>query len=247
MIDTRKEINNHKTILMVPGAIAPAFGPLWEYFYKIPSYLKDKYNFDIHVVELPTWGNIFKRSRLIEEYIDTNLAGKNFHIIGHSKGGPEVRYLLEQGNINSQVLSFTSISCPYQGSTVATLFYYLFFPLKIFSRNFIESLKELRPGVYDQYWKKDYLEYSFPCFYAASDIPAPVVFNTYPLFWLTYPILKYFEGKNDGFVSIKSASFGKCLEICQTDHIGMIGQFYGKTGKFEYFKIYDLIISSILK
>ena len=102
------------------------------------------------------------------------------------------------------------------------------------------TLKELRLGRYQELWTKVYTSYNFPCYYINSIIPTPLVFHTYPLFWLTNSLLNIFEGKNDGFVSTNSSEFGELIETYSSDHIGMIGHF-GKRG-FYYLKVYDEIM-----
>ena len=133
-----------ETIVLVPGVIAQSQGLRWEYFKNIPAYLESNYDVDVHVVDLPPWGTIEKRAPIIQNYLQQNFSDQQVHVIGHSKGGIEIRALLEKGLINDQVKSFTSISCPYNGSVVATFFYYLFFPLWIIPlfRDFMLPLKE---------------------------------------------------------------------------------------------------------
>jgi len=236
--------NSKFPILLIPGVIAPAYGKFWEYFYKIPQFLTQELGYKVYVCPLPKWGDYKTRSEILKNFIQKKLPQQKFHIIAHSKGGVEARYLLEQNLFLDQIASFTSISCPYNGSTAASFFYKLFYPLKWLSyfKPLMDSLYELQPRFYQKLWTKNENDYSFPIKYVCAQIPKPILFKTYPLFWLTSYLINKNEGSNDGFVSKQSTQFGTLIAEYKTDHIGLIGQFYGKTRGFSYIEVYRKIL-----
>lgn len=218
-------------ILLIPGVIAPNQLKSWKYF---NSHKVDEENY--YVCTMDHWGTLEKRSQAISNFIKEQFKDEKFHVISHSKGGLDLYYLLEkQPNLQNQILSHTCISCPLKGSYIATIFNVILIPLTLFPRikEIQQTLKEISS------FNIDFEQYTFKKYYIAANIKN--IFLTYPLFMITYLILYIIEGKNDGFVSIKSAEHGQNLLLDQSDHISLIGHFFGK----KRIKIFEDILIKI--
>ena len=223
-------------ILFIPGVIAPYQAGSWRYFNDLDEIMQTEY----YIAPLDNWGTLEQRSLELKKYIDQKLP-TNFHIISHSKGGLDLEYLLDHNPLyNTKVLSHTSLSCPYQGSLIAFIFWILFFPFTFIPRvkKINATLKELFPKADIKPINRDYPQY---CLHAYLNIFTP----TYPLFWITNLFLLLSEGANDGFVSIKSATKGEVLGTIKTDHIGIIGHFFTNKRKNILKKILEKIESKL--
>lgn len=209
-------------ILFIPGVIAPYQKNNWDYFNGLDEFMQSPY----YIASLYHWGTLEERSNDLKDFIDQELESK-FHIISHSKGGLDLEYLIQNHpEYENKILSHTSISCPYQGSLIAYLFWLVTFPFIFipYIKKMNSTLRELFPKNSTPTKTKNYPEY---CFHAYLSIFTP----TYPLFWLTNIFMLLSEGANDGFVSIKSAKKGEVLGTYKTDHIGLIGHFFTKKRK----------------
>jgi triacylglycerol lipase len=77
--------------------------------------------------QLNTAGSIEERARGLRDYLtdpgNSELFERPFHLIAHSMGGLDARYLISQnqGNIADRVLSLTTLGTPHQGTPLADL------------------------------------------------------------------------------------------------------------------------------
>lgn len=233
---------NKNRVLFIPGVIAPTFRGSWSYFHNVEEIAK-KSNLEAIVCPLPTWGSIETRAPILREFIQNHLKNQNFHVVAHSKGGVDFRYLLqEQPELVSQIKSLTSISVPYKGSPIADFFSTLLGPLKKIGLfpHFFATLQELKSSSMKGIWTKDF---EFPIFYIGARINS--LNKTYPLFWLTHYLINKKEGDNDGLVSLDSCKHGKRISIEHADHIALIGHFFIKYRAFNYDKFLKKIFENI--
>ena len=98
-----------------------------DYFRGLPEHFREK-GFTVFVPELdPTQGVAFRGGQLRDQILAAYSAGKldpnqNAHIIAHSMGGLDSRYILSPANpspIQDRVRSLTTISTPHRGSPIA--------------------------------------------------------------------------------------------------------------------------------
>lgn len=149
---------------------------------------------------------------------------KKVNIIAHSKGGLDCRYALKQCGISENVASLTTINTPHHGCIFAD---YLLGRVPVSTQKHIEA-------AYNSSMKR--LGDSEPDFMAAvKDLTSSRVFELEPKLYeagsgvycqsigsrlnkathgkfplnFTYPLVKYFDGANDGLVSESSMSWGE--------------------------------------
>ncbi|HON78566.1 MAG TPA: alpha/beta fold hydrolase [Spirochaetota bacterium] len=177
------------------------------------------------------------------------------NIIGHSHGTVYTRYALTNLGLGSKVASHTSLSGPHRGSSVAdtifnivpecgweltgaTLDFVYAFIFGDTNPNSLENgLEMTRPhmqnifnpncpnvsGVYYQSWTSKIR-------YASNSVILEIP-------WL---ICKYYEGDNDGLVSVTSAKWGNFRGVIEgswwsggVDHLNIVGQLFGVTPGFD--------------
>lgn len=161
-------------------------------------------------------------ARKIKEIVETSGCGK-LNIIAHSKGGLDARYAISKLGCAPYVASLTTINTPHRGCLFAE---YLLGSCPVRLKNFIEN-------TYNKVYY--HLGDSSPNFMAAvrsltnssceqfnKDVPdsPEVMYQSYgskatnrrsgrfPLN-VSYPVVKKYDGDNDGLVALTSASWGE--------------------------------------
>lgn len=99
----------------------PVFG---DYFWGVRDALAAD---GVHAVapSLPRFASSPERAEVLAKVVDEVLAAtgaERVHIIGHSQGGLDSRYLIEHLGYQEKVGSLTTLSTPHQGSPVAMIF-----------------------------------------------------------------------------------------------------------------------------
>jgi triacylglycerol lipase len=96
-----------------------------EYFRGIPEALRRLGYVVPPPPKLNPAGSIASRADDLERHLNTHpdLVGKRFHLIAHSMGGLDARYLIStRGNaIADRVISLTTVATPHHGSPIADL------------------------------------------------------------------------------------------------------------------------------
>ena len=109
-----------------------------EYFNGVKAYLEEKFNARVLVTKVDPVAGIEKHGDQLHEQITAALGqtgaapildpGKKVHIIAHSMGGLDARYLLSKNanGIANYVSTLTTIGTPHKGSPLADFFYSAF-------------------------------------------------------------------------------------------------------------------------
>jgi triacylglycerol lipase len=195
---------------------------LVDYFNGIPEALRAAGN-RVLVARLSPTGGIADRAVQLRLFLDREAPREPVHIIGHSMGGLDARYLISRLGMAARVLSLTTLGTPHRGSPVADwalsrvvrLVGPMFDCLGI-SRQAFADLTVAR-------CKKFNAE--------TPDVPGVRYFSVaglHRLHWsnpswkLTSPIVATAEGPNDGIVSLASASWGESCEVWDADHMNLV-------------------------
>ncbi|QXD16401.1 alpha/beta fold hydrolase [Rhodocaloribacter litoris] len=181
------------------------------------------------------------------------------HLIAHSMGGLDARYLITVLGAHDRVASLTTIATPHHGTALADLV--LEQPervrtwmagltgrmsaaaMKEASTDFVRAVAELTPA---------YVEETFNP--AVPDHPA-VRYRSYagragrgtgvPMSPLLRPLnhlLFARDGVNDGFVAVERARWGTCLGILDADHLQQVGLKLALRSRFDAATFYlDLV------
>lgn len=167
--------------------------------------------------------SVVRRATDLKRFIESELPSGPLHLIGHSMGGLDARYLTAKLGMESRVLSVTSVGTPHRGTSFAdwgvsrfsrllTPFMRLlgiphqaFFDLTTEScRRFNEDVRDV-PGV-------RYYSVAGQCDRAWLGRE-----------WLLpYSVVARAEGANDGVVSVASAAWGEHSEVWAGDHLNLV-------------------------
>ncbi|KAI6031594.1 Alpha/Beta hydrolase protein [Pisolithus microcarpus] len=218
--------------------IGPAIAPLQvSYWRGIKEVLQDN-GCEVLITRVPATSSPVDRAKVLEKTISETYPGRAVHLIGHSMGGIDCRYLITHLTQRSfSVLSLTTIVTPHRGSTFANHFLSLtgaHLPAvlallellpngggdgKAFECLTLEAMEEFNKNTPDvdgvRYfsWGAEY---------------EPGLFDTWKY---SHSVIYASEGPNDGLVSVRSAQWGTYLgTLKDVDHLDLVGWTDGIAG-----------------
>ena len=196
-----------------------------DYFRLIPEALRN----DGHVVPQPPQlnraGSIAERAQDLKDYLqdqsNTEVFDKKVHIIAHSMGGLDSRFMISKLGMAERVLSLTTISTPHHGSPIADVVNEGTDPAL---NQFVEHLGIDIKGAFDlttgacKKFNDDVPDSpGIGYFSIAGQFEPPRIFGKpLGLLGLTHDIIKEREQSNDGLVSVQSATFAERPETWTT-------------------------------
>ncbi|KAF2069998.1 hypothetical protein CYY_008681 [Polysphondylium violaceum] len=174
---------------------------------------------------------LYKQINSIMEQYNTD----KVHIVAHSMGGLDSRYLISQFDQKKSVLSLTTLGTPHRGSYIAEWCNFNITErlriekiLKTFGIPF-RAIQELSPTYVREVLNETILD-SPNVFYSSYGAYTDELFRFSPLTFF-HKILLEKEGKNDGLVSLESAKWGQRFQVIPNcDHRDLINwSFYDAT------------------
>lgn len=148
---------------------------------------------------------------------------KKVNIIAHSKGGLDSRYAISNCGLDEYVVSLTTINTPHNGCIFAN---YL---LKKAPKKLVNQVEKMYNGTFKKFGDKNpdfllsvnnlsdeacrELNMKMPnkegvYYQGVTSYVGTATSGKFPLN-ISYPIVKHFDGRNDGLVSVESASYFK--------------------------------------
>src|SRR5581483_2986710 len=91
---------------------------LANYFTNLPDVLRAAGNRVLIPCLSPTRG-VAERAAQLQEFLDREAPGQPVHLIGHSMGGLDCRYLTSRLDMHGRVLTLTTVATPHRGSAFA--------------------------------------------------------------------------------------------------------------------------------
>jgi triacylglycerol lipase len=168
-------------------------------------------------------GGVDDRARQLKSFIQRESPGEPVHILAHSMGGLDSRYMVSRMGMDKKVLTLTTLGTPHRGTPFADwgvqrlerivkpFFQFVGLPTQAFydlttagCRAFNDLVPDA-PGV--RY------------FSVAGKIVGDYL---NPEFLVPYHIVLAEEGPNDGVVSIDSASYGERTDVWEGDHLSLV-------------------------
>ena len=192
------------------------------YFRGIPEFLRQGGN-EVHAGCVHPLGSIAERAVQLKDMLDRKYPGQEVHLLAHSMGGLDARYMISKLDMASRVLSLTTIGTPHRGTAFAD---WGIKRLERLVKPFFEWMGIPRQAFYDLTTES--------CKRFNDDVPdAPGVrYHSVagrhtsgwirPAWNLPHRVVNELEGPNDGVVSVASASYGKKIEVWDGDHLSLI-------------------------
>ncbi|MFO0930615.1 MAG: hypothetical protein U0736_26880 [Gemmataceae bacterium] len=194
----------------------------FDYFRGIPAALERAGN-RVHVARLSPIGGVARRAEQLRAFLDQHAADTPVHLIAHSMGGLDSRYLITRLGMADRVLTLTTLGSPHRGCAFADFALNHFVPYlaPLFTAcgltpDAFADLSTDRCAAFNR---------------DTPDAPGVRYFSVAgrydgcwlnPSWHLTAPIVERAEGPNDGIVSIASATWGESCEVWECDHLNLV-------------------------
>jgi triacylglycerol lipase len=193
-----------------------------EYFPGISQMIRAAGN-RVFVPNLSPTGPVADRAMQLKDYLDSNAPGEVVHLIAHSMGGLDARYMISRLGMAQRVLTLTTLGTPHRGTAFAD------WGVKTLARvvrPLLDLLGMPGGGFYDlttAYCRRFNLE--------VPDAPGVRYFSVAgrhngnfltPEWWWSYHLVLAREGPNDGVVSLQSAKWGESFDVWEGDHLSLV-------------------------
>ncbi|QQO09131.1 esterase/lipase family protein [Breznakiella homolactica] len=235
------------------------------YWGRIPKHYVEN-GISVYYGGTDAWGSIEKNGELIQtrihEILKTEKTDK-VNIIAHSRGGLEARYVINELAMAEKIASLTTISTPHHGSKAMNIA--LRFPEKLyeFISFFINIWFKIAGDKYPDFFRSSRQLSEKKCSEFNSKYPnkESVYYQSYAselkyffgdlLFLFTYPLIKIFDGKNDGLCPVESAKWGEFKGVITTkglfgiSHSGVIDLYRLKYKGLDLIQLYMEILKTL--
>jgi triacylglycerol lipase len=195
---------------------------LADYFRGVPEALAAGGN-RVLVARLSPTAGIAQRAAQLLAFLDREVPGEAVHLVGHSMGGLDSRYLISQLGQASRVLTLTTVGTPHRGSPFADWgvrrLSRLLRPVLHFAGLPYQAIYDLTVRHCTDFNRRT------P---DAAGVRYFSVAGRFRLHWLALEwqiparIIEHAEGPNDGVVSVASARWGEFLGEWEGDHFSLV-------------------------
>jgi triacylglycerol lipase len=195
---------------------------LADYFPGISSALKLAGNIVLIPWLSPTRG-VADRAAELKRCLDIALGTEPVHLIAHSMGGLDSRYMISRLGMRDRVLSLTTLGTPHRGTAFADWGVRRFGRLLRPILNFLGIPFRAFDDLTTDHCRRFNAE--------TPDAPQVRYFSVAgefagqwhrPEWLLPHTIVAQAEGPNDGVVSVRSAGYGELLHTWQGDHFSLV-------------------------
>jgi triacylglycerol lipase len=206
------------------------------YFPGIPELFRSAGNCVLVPRVSPT-GGAAQRAIQLKAFLDAEAPNEPVHIIAHSLGGLDARYMISRLGMASRVLTLTTIATPHRGSSFAD------WGVRRFARLLKPIFKRLAisgQAFYDlttvkcREFNNAMPDAATVRYFSVAGEYRPHLFC--PEWHLPHQIVTQAEGPNDGVVSVASASYGESTEIWDGDHLSLVNWTNYRTWLRGYWK-----------
>jgi triacylglycerol lipase len=193
-----------------------------DYFQGIPEALRAAGNRVLVASLSPTRG-IADRALQLKQLLDRESPGEPVHLIAHSMGGLDSRYLISRLGMSQRVLTLTTLGTPHRGTTFADWGLHrltrLLRPLFEFANVPYQAFFDLTVAHCASFNRQTPDAPGVRYFSVAGDFQPHWLT---PEWQLPTRILSRAEGPNDGVVSVASAAWGEDCTRWDGDHLNLI-------------------------
>ncbi len=192
------------------------------YFSNIPKLLEAAGN-RVHVSQVHPIGSIAERAVQVKAFLDVVSPREPVHVIAHSMGGLDARFMVSRLGMAHRVLSLTSIGTPHRGTPFAD------WGVRRFDRLASSALDLF--GLSFQAFRDLTTESCKRFNEETIDSPQVHYFSVAgqhrngwhsPEWQLPHRIVSSVEGPNDGIVSVASATHGERCDVWEGDHLSLV-------------------------
>ncbi len=163
------------------------------------------------------------RAAELKRFIDRRLPAGPVHIIGHSMGGLDSRYMIARLGMADRVKSLTTVGTPHRGTAFADWGVRRFGPVaapvfQLLGVSF-QAFRDLTTAACARFNATVPDAPGVRYRAVAGVCEAPLMG---PEWWLPHGIVDRAEGPNDGVVSVASATWGEHTDVWAGDHLNLV-------------------------
>ncbi|KAF8519103.1 alpha/beta-hydrolase [Hysterangium stoloniferum] len=195
---------------------------------------------EVLITRVPATSSIDERAKVLDERISEVYPGREIHLLGHSMGGLDCRYLTTHLKRNYKILSITTIATPHRGSTFADHFIQTIGRDRLPS---VVSLLEMLPNgggdgkAFESLtvgrmhrFNEETPDVAGVKYFSWGATYVPGLIDTWR--WPHSVVLEK-EGPNDGLVSVESSKWGTYLGTLENvSHLDLVG--WTNTARYKW-------------
>ena len=192
------------------------------YFPRIPEALQAAGN-RVLVPTLSPTGGAAQRAQQLKDFLQREFPGDPVHLIAHSLGGLDARWMIAHLGMANRVLTLTTLGTPHRGTAFAdwgvTKFERVLKPVLGFFGVPLQAFYDLTTAKCRAFNEQ------------TPDAPAVRYFSVAgnhdgsylaPGWLLPYGVVLRAEGPNDGVVAQSSAKYGESFDVWDGDHFSLV-------------------------
>lgn len=255
LLSTNSYANEKHPVIFVHGIIVPS--SVYTDIVPIEDVISEN-GFEGHVAVRPSGLITEERAAVLRDEINRLVPEGKFHIIGHSAGGIDARYLVHKyPDMAKRCLSITTMATPHRGSPIAdeilkgvnqnklgldTLMYKFLYSA---FENGRQLTVEMTTDYMKEFNKKVTMVKGIKYFSIAWFIQEPFYMYTRPYIWNNFIKMKRLKiDETDGTVPVKSAKYGTHIGTFPGDHLSETSPIpYG--GKEIYKNNFKIVLENI--
>jgi triacylglycerol lipase len=177
----------------------------------------------VHCASLSPTAGVAHRADQLRAFIEHVSPADPVHVIAHSMGGLDARFMISRLGMADRVLSLTTIGTPHHGSPFADwgirrlewvakpVFQFLGMPDQAFYDLTTDGCRAFNADVHDVTTVR-YFSVAGRCSLAWLS----------PEWLIPHEVIRRAEGPNDGLVSVASATWGEQHDVWDGDHVSLI-------------------------
>lgn len=192
------------------------------YFPGIPDSLRAAGNCVLVPALSPTAG-ITERAEQLKAFLDKEAAGEPIHLIAHSLGGLDARWMIAHLGMDERALTLTTLGTPHRGTAFAnwgvTKFERLLKPVLDFFGVPLQAFYDLTTAKCRAFNERTPDSPKVRYFSVAGNHDGSYLA---PGWLLPYGVVLRAEGPNDGVVAQTSAKYGESMDVWEGDHFSLV-------------------------
>jgi triacylglycerol lipase len=222
--------------------------PRYRYFRLLDRALSDT-KIPLYFPEVRCNGSIKERGQQLFEFIE-NVSESNLHLIAHSMGGLDARYLISKLDSSARIRSLRTVATPHRGTAVASWALETSGIRQWLIRHYnMPGLADLTEEACEKFNEenRDRTDVDYYSFNAARPI------SEFPWFLRRYgKLIDNCAGKNDSMVPVSSALWENSSATIRAHHAELVGWRLGSPkvsngNAFDHVKFYRSLIEDIMK
>jgi triacylglycerol lipase len=177
----------------------------------------------VYTARLSPTSRVKHRANELKRFLDKRVGIEPVHLIAHSMGGLDSRYMISKLGGGERVLTLTTLGTPHHGTSFAdwgmTRWGVILRPTNLPFIRPVPALLDLTTEACRQFNA------------TVFDDPRVRYFSVggryackwwLPNWWFSSQVIEKHEGENDGLVSLASARYGEAFDVWEGDHLSLV-------------------------